>query len=286
MTALSLPNTIDVNTTADAVEVEQNFNVIQSYVNTDVIRRDGGVAMQAPLVLNADPTQDEHAANKNYVDALMPIGTIMMFGGNIAPAGDWHLCDGTSLTVASYPVLYGQLGVRYGGSGGTFKLPNFAARMPIGRDASQTRFDATGKTGGNTVGADRLAHPHDQPRSRIAQPHPHDQYRIGIRAPTARHRGNQLGQRTRNRSAGNDLQRRRLDQSPDRGTDVGRSLAPRFRQHRIDSCQPAHLQRGFGGVREEDQPQLGDQRDTHRSDRRDNHRTHPTVRCRPVHHQG
>ena len=151
MASLNLPNTIDANTTADALEVQQNFDVVESYVNNDVIRRDGAVAMNAPLTLAGDPTTDNQAANKGYVDVLMPVGTIMMFAGNSAPTGAWRLCNGASMPVASFPELYAVLGVRYGGAGGTFNLPNFAARVPIGMDTAQTRFSATGKTGGNTL---------------------------------------------------------------------------------------------------------------------------------------
>lgn len=55
------------------------------------------------------------------------VGTIVPWTGNLTeiPVG-WLPCDGRNLNVEEYPVLYGILGVRYGGTGGlagTFNLP-------------------------------------------------------------------------------------------------------------------------------------------------------------------
>lgn len=149
---LTLPNDIEPLTPADAAEVEQNYSVIEQYLNTNVIVRQGTVAMVAPLQLAGPPSQDLHAATKAYVDAIMPVGVIMLFGGVAAPAGgDWALCNGAALAIASYPELHSVLGYRYGGSGGTFNLPNLNGRVPIGVDPTQTRFDVPGDTGGTWV---------------------------------------------------------------------------------------------------------------------------------------
>ena len=55
------------------------------------------------------------------------VGTIVPWTGNLTeiPAG-WLPCDGRNLNVDEYPVLFGILGTRYGGTGGvggTFNLP-------------------------------------------------------------------------------------------------------------------------------------------------------------------
>ena len=151
MPDLSLPNTIDANTTADAIEVEQNFQVLRQFINADLINRDGSVAMTQQLVLAGNPTSELHAAPKEYVDALLPIGIMLPYCGGSAPVGQWALCNGASLPVASYPRLHSVLGFRYGGGGGSFNIPNMAARVPVGVDSGQTRFDTTGKTGGSTT---------------------------------------------------------------------------------------------------------------------------------------
>lgn len=169
---ISLPNQIEPLTTADAVEVDQNYTVIVDYLNTDVISRDGLVAMQAPLQLvGADPVSDDHATRKAYVDALLPVGTMMMYGAAAAPSGRWKLCDGSSLQTAAFPKLFAVLQYSYGGSGGTFNLPDMRHRVPIGLDAADDRFKTVGKKGGSY---ETSLVEHDHPIS-----HDHPQFNTG-----------------------------------------------------------------------------------------------------------
>jgi len=59
------------------------------------------------------------------------VGEIRMFGGNFAPAG-WFLCQGQSLPISEYDVLFNLIGTTYGGNGTTtFNLPNLASRLPL-----------------------------------------------------------------------------------------------------------------------------------------------------------
>ena len=52
------------------------------------------------------------------------IGQIVMFGGDFAPRG-WALCHGQVLPIAGYKMLFGILGITYGGDGRTtFALPD------------------------------------------------------------------------------------------------------------------------------------------------------------------
>jgi microcystin-dependent protein len=57
----------------------------------------------------------------------VPSGAILPFAYNVTsgniPAG-WLLCDGATYTVAAYPTLGDLLGNTYGGSTGTFAVPN------------------------------------------------------------------------------------------------------------------------------------------------------------------
>ena len=172
MAALLLPNTIDNFTPADGAEVQQNFAGVQAHINTNLIARDGTVAMAAPLLLVGDPTLANHAANKDYVDNLLPVGIILPYAGTTAPGGRWALANGAALNTVTYPRLFAVLGYRYGGSGTSFNVPNLAARVPVGLDAGQVRFDATGKTGGSTL----LPVPQHQHGH---HPHPHPQHQLG-----------------------------------------------------------------------------------------------------------
>ena len=58
-----------------------------------------GDTMTGPLVLPGNPTLALQATPKQYVDARMPTGGIIMWSGSIAsiPSG-WNLCDGTNGT--------------------------------------------------------------------------------------------------------------------------------------------------------------------------------------------
>lgn len=59
------------------------------------------------------------------------IGEIRMFGGTFAPM-DWAFCDGSTLPINQYDVLFSVIGTIYGGDGVTnFKLPDLRGRIPV-----------------------------------------------------------------------------------------------------------------------------------------------------------
>ena len=60
-----------------------------------------------------------------------PPGAIIMFGGQLAPAG-WLLCDGTAYSPATYPLLFNAIGYLYGGAANSFQVPDFQTRVPVG----------------------------------------------------------------------------------------------------------------------------------------------------------
>lgn len=67
--SLSIPNTLANNTNADATKVQQNFDEIATYVNTNVVLKDASVAFTAvPSGPAANPTTDNQLARKKYVD--------------------------------------------------------------------------------------------------------------------------------------------------------------------------------------------------------------------------
>lgn len=77
-------------------------------------------------------------------DGSAPTGTIVMFGGSVAPAG-WLLCDGSPVSRTTYAALWGVLGTSYG-SGDTvttFNLPDLENRFPLGAGSR-----ALGNSGG------------------------------------------------------------------------------------------------------------------------------------------
>jgi len=68
MTSMNIPNSITNGTVADATDVQQNFDHIESHVNTEVVNRDGSIAMTGELLLPSNPTSNLAAATKSYVD--------------------------------------------------------------------------------------------------------------------------------------------------------------------------------------------------------------------------
>lgn len=151
----------------DASPVEANFNSVQDYINQEVVTRDGATAMTGQLRLVGNPENVLDAAPKQYVDAVLPIGLILMYGGTGAPpGGKWALCNGASLSTAEWPELFAILGYSHGGSGGNFNLPNLGGRMPIGVTAVAPAVPL-GSTGGSrhaTLVSHAHANDHDHPQ--------------------------------------------------------------------------------------------------------------------------
>jgi microcystin-dependent protein len=70
---------------------------------------------------------------QDVLDRLLPPGTIVAFGGSVAPAG-WALCDGSVRNGgdAAFSALFAAIGNGYGGSAPNFNLPDLRGRTAIG----------------------------------------------------------------------------------------------------------------------------------------------------------
>ena len=65
------------------------------------------------------------------------VGEIRMFAGDFAPI-NWAPCDGRTLQINEYEVLYTLLGTTYGGDGrNNFNLPDLRGRLAIGMGQGQ-----------------------------------------------------------------------------------------------------------------------------------------------------
>ncbi len=81
------------------------------------------------------------------------IGEIRMFAGNFAPQG-YQLCQGQTLPISDYEVLFNLIGTTYGGDGqSTFNLPNLQSRVAIhqGADGSGNSYVIAQKGGQEAV---------------------------------------------------------------------------------------------------------------------------------------
>lgn len=80
------------------------------------------------------------------------VGIVKAFGGTYAPV-NWLPCDGRSLPINQYEVLYTLIGTAFGGDGvTTFNLPNLNGNVPIGagRSTFGTVYTQGQKGGSNT----------------------------------------------------------------------------------------------------------------------------------------
>jgi len=81
------------------------------------------------------------------------VGEIRMFAGKFAPAG-WMFCNGATVPISEYDMLFALIGTTYGGDGVTsFNLPNLASRAPIHMG---TGPDGTSYPIGDMVGEEQV----------------------------------------------------------------------------------------------------------------------------------
>ncbi len=86
---------------------------------------------------------------------VVPVGTIMMYGTNTAPAG-WLSCDGASVATNTYPALYAVIGGTYGSTNvAWFNVPDMRGVFPKGAGTTSRAAgkDANGNYYSGTLGA-------------------------------------------------------------------------------------------------------------------------------------
>lgn len=81
------------------------------------------------------------------------IGEIRMFAGRTPPA-NWHICDGSVLSISAYNGLYSLIGTIYGGDGvSTFGIPDLRGRAIVnqGKSLAGTNYTIAQKGGAEEV---------------------------------------------------------------------------------------------------------------------------------------
>jgi microcystin-dependent protein len=152
MATAAVTYTFANGTNADGTQVNSNFTSVVNFLNTEVVQRDASIAFTAiPSLPATDPTTDNQAVRKAYVDSLIPAGVITQYGALTAPTG-WVLCQGQALSRTNplYSRLWTAIGITYGAGDGTstYNVPNLQGRIPVGKDAT-VDFDTLGETGGS-----------------------------------------------------------------------------------------------------------------------------------------
>jgi microcystin-dependent protein len=92
---------------------------------------------------------------KDKTGFIMPVGTILPYGGDTAPDG-WLLCDGTSYDGSSgseYEELFNAIGITFGGSGATFNVPDLRGIFMRGAGTNEKLSRANGTSFSGTLGA-------------------------------------------------------------------------------------------------------------------------------------
>lgn len=97
------------------------------------------------------------AAFSTVGGASSPVGTVASYAGTSIPVG-WLQCSGQSLSTTSYPSLFTAIGYTYGGSGGSFNVPDLRGEFIRGLDSS--RGVDSGRTLGSAQSSQNLAHTH------------------------------------------------------------------------------------------------------------------------------
>ncbi len=73
---------------------------------------------------------------------VLPSGSITQFAGATAPSG-FLLCEGQSVSTTTFSSLFSVIGYTYGGSGGSFLVPNLQNRIPVGQAPAVSLSTAT-----------------------------------------------------------------------------------------------------------------------------------------------
>ena len=68
MASPSVTYTFTTSTTADGTQVNQNFTDLVNFIQTYCIQKDGSTAMTAALTLSGNPSADNDAVRKKYMD--------------------------------------------------------------------------------------------------------------------------------------------------------------------------------------------------------------------------
>lgn len=83
----------------------------------------------------------------------IPPGVITQYAGSSAPSG-WLFCHGQQLpTDGDYADLFNAIGYDYGGSGGTFWLPDLQGKIPLGLDSLDIDFSTLANSSGSKTAA-------------------------------------------------------------------------------------------------------------------------------------
>jgi microcystin-dependent protein len=122
----------DPDKIVSGAEIDNEFNSIASSSSTKIDKVTNGVAGNLPRITSTGNLED----SGQDADTIVPVATILMYGGGTAPNG-WLFCDGSAQLRTSFPELFSEIGTSFGEGDGntTFNLPDLRDRFPLGQGA-------------------------------------------------------------------------------------------------------------------------------------------------------
>lgn len=147
-------------TATDTITSAKMNNIIdQTTITSDaIVGTTLEVASGKLKIRAAGITANEIAAGEitpaltNFANSLLPAGAVMAFAMTTAPAG-WLAANGASVSTTTYASLFAAIGYTYGGSGGSFNLPDLRGYFVRGHG---TNGDGTASAGFGEKQADEL----------------------------------------------------------------------------------------------------------------------------------
>jgi hypothetical protein len=131
----SVTYTFTALTKAQAAQVNQNFTNLTTFLNTDVVHVDGSKSMTGALTLpNSDPSNNNHAARKKYVDDAIKLSGWSSWTPSLTAAttnptlGTGSSAQGIyvqigKLVIAQFSISFGTSGVNAGSGIYSVSLP-------------------------------------------------------------------------------------------------------------------------------------------------------------------
>jgi len=92
----------------------------------------------SPVFIPADWNLTDTLSSASNTNNQRIIGQVIMVARTSLPSANWLWCDGASYDTSQYATLFSIIGYTYGGSGGTFNVPNFLGKSAVGTDAVGT----------------------------------------------------------------------------------------------------------------------------------------------------
>ena len=102
------------------------------------------LAYDPKSVVNADWVV-QYVASQLALYASVQTGSIQSFASTTSPSG-YLLCNGQSVSTTTYSALFNKIGYIYGGSGGSFNVPNL-----VGKYIQGSTTNANTQTGNNSI---------------------------------------------------------------------------------------------------------------------------------------